>query len=425
MDKTLILQEVKIMNNNVNIKSFFLSLSELLDKGNKSISQHQLRTSYIAWKIGEELDLSKVQLNNLLIAALIHDIGALSLEDKLNIYNSKAEDIFLHSYQGWYVLQKINGFDEIANTVKFHHTSYKELGDNEILAQIINISDYIDRLISNSENFLIQKDSIIEAIMANENFHPKLKNIVLKVANPEKFWFDLDSGNMINILAQAPLCEKKLNEDLIKSLAFLVKDIVDFKSPFTVSHSNSVMYCAYTLGQALDFNEQELNDLVLSALLHDVGKLTVPTAIIMKNGALTKLEKTIMMQHPYYTYRFLKNAGYSKRIYYPAASHHEGLDGKGYPFKFDSKNLSIAEKLLAVCDIFVALVEDRPYRKGMSLEGVEKILRDLSNFKLEKEYVELILQHKTELIQGIKEMEIMYKGEFEIFKNILKTYGNN
>jgi chromosome segregation ATPase len=74
-------------------------------------------------------------------------------------------------------------------------------------------------------------------------------------------------------------------------LAFLIKDIVDFKSPFTVSHSNAVMYCAYTLGKILNFGEHELNNLVLSALLHDVGKLTVPTAIIMKNGALTKLEK--------------------------------------------------------------------------------------------------------------------------------------
>ncbi len=77
------------MNNNVNLKSFFLSLSELLDKGNKSISQHQLRTAYIAWKIGEKIDLSEIQLNNLLIAALVHDIGALSLEDKLNIYHLK------------------------------------------------------------------------------------------------------------------------------------------------------------------------------------------------------------------------------------------------------------------------------------------------------------------------------------------------
>lgn len=412
------------MNNNVNLKSFFLSLSELLDKGNKSISQHQLRTAYIAWKIGEKIDLSEIQLNNLLIAALVHDIGALSLEDKLNIYHSEAEDIFLHSYQGWYVLQKINGFSEIANAVKYHHTSYKELGDNEILAQIINISDYIDRLLSNSQVFLMQKDFVIEAVTTNENLHPKLKNIILTIANPEKFWFDLNSDNIINILFQAPICEKKLEDDLIKSLAFLIKDIVDFKSPFTVSHSNAVMYCAYTLGKILNFGEHELNNLVLSALLHDVGKLTVPTAIIMKNGALTKLEKAIMMQHPYYTYRFLKNAGYSKNIYYPAASHHEGLDGKGYPFKFSAKNLNISEKLLAVCDIFVALVEDRPYRKGMSLESVEKILRDLCNFKLDKDYVELILKHKLELIQGIKDMEIMHKGEYEIFKNILKTYKN-
>ncbi len=117
----------------------------------------------------------------------------------------------------------------------------------------------------------MQKDFVIEAVTTNKNLHPKLKNIILTIANPEKFWFDLSSDNIISIFSQDPISEKKLEDDLIKSLAFLIKDIVDFKSPFTVSHSNAVMYCAYTLGKILNFGEHELNNLALSALLHDVG----------------------------------------------------------------------------------------------------------------------------------------------------------
>lgn len=410
------------MENQVSLKSFFLSLSSLLDKGNRDISEHQLRTSYIAWKIGEKYGLDSIQLNHLIIASLIHDIGALTLEEKSSIYYSSLENEELHSYKGWYVLQKIPNFSEIANTVKHHHTSYKKLGENNILAQIINIADSLDRLIKTDIHLLVQKDKIIENIINNEDFHPKLKNIVIDITKPEKFWFDISDNNLLYHLNDSPICEIPVNKETMISLAYLIKDIVDFKSPFTVAHSNGVMYCALTLGEKLNFSQQDLETLVLAALFHDVGKITVPNNIIMKNGPLNHLEKSIMMQHPYYTYRFLKNAGYSKEIYYAASTHHEGLDGKGYPFKFDAQRLTELEKIMAVCDVFVALVEDRPYRKGMSMVNVEHILNDLSNSKLDKNYVKEILEIRFILIEGMKDINLMSKGEFEIFKEVIKIY---
>lgn len=410
------------MINKVSLKSFFLSLSSLLDNGDKSISNHQLRTAFIAWKIGKNYGLDTSDMNNLIIAALVHDVGVLSIEEKIKIDLSKLEEKNFHSYKGWYILQKVPNFSVIAESVKYHHTSYKKLGDKQIIAQIINISDNLERLIDRNNNILEQKDRIIGKLLNDEELHPTLKKIVLDIGNPEKFWFDLVNENFLFHFNNAPICDKPVSNDLMNGLSFLIKDIIDFKSPFTVAHSTAVMYCAHTLGAELGYSGEELNNLTIAGLLHDVGKLTVPTNILMKNGPLTKLEKSIVMQHPYYSYRFLKDAGYSKEIYYAASCHHEGLDGKGYPFKFDAYKLSEFSKIMAVCDVFVALFEDRPYRKGLSKETIEKILGDLSGTKLDEDLVEKILKLYEPITDGLKQMSIMYKAEYEIFQKILETY---
>lgn len=410
------------MLNQVSLKSFFLSLSSLLDNGDKSISNHQLRTAFIAWKIGKNYGLNLSEMNNLIIASLVHDIGVLSIEEKLEIDLSKLEEKIFHSYKGWYILQKVPEFMVIADSVKYHHTSYKKLGDKQIIAQIINISDNLERLINRDNHILEQKDRILETLTNDEHLHPEMKKIVLEIGSPERFWFDLVNENLLSHFYDVPICDKLVSKELMKSLSFLIKDIIDFKSPFTVAHSTAVMYCAYTLGAQLGYSEDDLDDLAIAGLLHDVGKLTVPSNILMKNGALSHLEKAVIMQHPYYTYRFLKEAGYSKKIYYAASCHHEGLDGNGYPFKFDTNRLSEFSKIMAVCDVFVALFEDRPYRKGLSRETIEKILGDLSGTKLDEDLVEKILKLYEPITDGLKQMSIMYKAEYEIFQKILETY---
>lgn len=406
----------------VSLKSFFLSLSSLLDNGDNGISNHQLRTTFIAWKIGESYGLDALAMNNLIIASLIHDIGALSPEEKEDVYLSKFEEKNLHSYQGWYILQKVPTLAIVADSVKYHHTSYKMLGDKQIIAQIINISDSLEREIDKKINILEQKDRILDILMKDENLHPTLKKIVLDLGNPEKFWFDLIYVNLLTYFENAPISHEYVSKEIITSLSFLIRDIIDFKSPFTTAHSIAVMYCAYNLGVELGYCEEDLDNLALAGLLHDVGKITVPTKILMKNGPLTTLEKSVVKQHPYYTYRFLKEAGYSRQIYYGASCHHETLDGNGYPFKFDGDKLSEFSKVMAVCDVFVALFEDRPYRKGLSRETIEKIFADLADVKLDRNLINKLLELYDPLTSGLNQMNMMYKAEYEIFQNVLAKY---
>lgn len=398
------------MLNNVSFKSFFTSLSLLLDNGHSDLTKHQLNTAFITWKLGLELKLSPEELNSLLIASLIHDIGALSIEEKINIKTAPCPDGDYHPLRGWYILQQIPGFDEIANAVKYHHTPHIELGDSNLLGQIINLADTLEVSIDKSIPILEQKESLIEKIYRNTEFHPRVVKAFLKCSLPDKPWLDLVNPNLISFINKAPIDDRPLSKDMLIFLSFLVRDIIDFRSPFTVSHSLGVMFLMDYLSRIEGSDEEELIDLAIAGLLHDVGKLTIPNGIIMKEGPLNARERSIMNQHTYFTYRFLKDAGYSKKICLTAACHHERLDGSGYPFKFTQ--LDKLQKMMAACDVFIALIEERPYRKGLSKESIQNIMMNMIPNKIDTYFVKKLLSNYEPIKNGLDEIGLINKERY-------------
>ena len=410
--------------NSINLKDFFISLSNLLDLGDEYLSFHQIRTAFIAWKLGEKLDLSIVDLNKLIIGSLVHDIGAISLEEKVRLRNFAFEELDIHAYRGFYILQKIEGFADVAQMVRYHHMSYAELGEKEFLAQIINLSDSIERSIDREKTILEQKTEIIEKHANSEEFHPRIKQAFLEASLADKFWIDLSNPRIKELLYECSLCNVEVPKKMIMDLSFLIRDIIDFKSPFTLRHSIGVMFCVEEMGKKLNFSEDDICDLIISALLHDVGKLMIPTDIIMKPGPLDKWEKSKMDEHPYYTYMFLKEAGYSEKICVTASYHHEELGGRGYPFRLVENSIPIEARIMAVSDVFVALYEERPYRKSLSKDEITEIMNDYSEYKLDKKLVNLLLDSYEEIDADLLQMDYQLQKEYEIFSEIEKYYNN-
>ena len=406
------------MNSKVSLKSFFLTLSSLLDIGNSELVYHQIKTAFIAWRLGLELKLNDEQMNSLLIASLVHDIGAISLEEKIHLKHSVSDVENNHTFKGWYILKQVPNFENISEAVKYHHTSYKILNDNQILAQIINLSDKIEKLIISNVPILEQTKHILNTIKLDEDLHPMLIDSVLKIGGVEKYWLDLSNKNILSFFEKAPIDSSELSEKMLLSLSFLIKDIIDFKSPFTVSHSLGVMHCSSYLAKKEGVSSESLKEFAIAGLLHDVGKLTVPNSIIMKEGALTARERATMSQHSYYTYRFLKDAKYSKEICLSAACHHERLDGSGYPFKFESNKIGLLQRIMAVCDVFVALFEDRPYRKGLSRVSIEHIMYNLSPQKLDKYLVDKLLENYHSLNIELREINNINNARYAEIQQI-------
>lgn len=135
---------------------------------------------------------------------------------------------------------------------------------------------------------------------------------------------------------------------------------------YTFVHSVNVSAMAVIIGLAFDYDVNELKKLGLAALLHDIGKIKVDSALINKPGKLTAEEKLIMNKHSQYTYELLRERSeIDEAVALAAYQHHEKFDGTGYPQGLKGEEIVPFARIIAVADVYDALVTDRSYRKSM------------------------------------------------------------
>jgi HD-GYP domain-containing protein (c-di-GMP phosphodiesterase class II) len=164
-----------------------------------------------------------------------------------------------------------------------------------------------------------------------------------------------------------------LDIDQLQELAVVFGRIIDFRSPFTATHSTGVATSASSIAGLMGIGSDEIKLINIAGHLHDLGKLAVPPSILDKPGPLAPDEASVMRSHAYHTYRILEMVPGMETINAWAAFHHERVGGGGYPFM--PATLPLQARIIAVADVFTALSEDRPYRFGMSRPEVVAILR--------------------------------------------------
>lgn len=160
-------------------------------------------------------------------------------------------------------------------------------------------------------------------------------------------------------------------EEIAKSLA----GAIDAKDPYTKGHSTSVSRYSEALARAINLPEEEVERISLGALLHDVGKIGIPENVLKKPDKLSDDEWNIMKQHPVIGAEKVLQPNEALRDLIPIVKyHHEHVDGTGYPQRLKGEEIPLSARIVAVADAFHALVSDRPYRKGLSLDVACDIL---------------------------------------------------
>jgi putative two-component system response regulator len=193
---------------------------------------------------------------------------------------------------------------------------------------------------------------------------------------------------------------KKLNDNLtsIEYVLFSLARTVEAKDEYTQGHVERVSKLAITLGKKMELSDREMEALRYGGILHDIGKIAVPGDILNKPGPLSPEEWEVMKNHPVAGYNIClplkKNLGYALEV---IRHHHEKLDGSGYPDGLKNEEISATARIMAVVDIYDALVTDRPYREGMPLEKAVEILKQEANSgKLDK----VVVGHLIEVVSG-------------------------
>ncbi|MBL8575991.1 MAG: HD-GYP domain-containing protein [Mesorhizobium sp.] len=151
-----------------------------------------------------------------------------------------------------------------------------------------------------------------------------------------------------------------------------ILNLTKLKTKDETSFQHSIAVCALVglFARNLKLDGKLVRMLCLSALLHDIGKVRIPTTILTKNGVLTADEIAVMQTHPHKGYEILaKSSGLPDLVGKVALHHHEKLDGSGYPSGLKGDEISAAARIIAICDVFDALTSVRPYKKGASPEA--------------------------------------------------------
>ena len=162
---------------------------------------------------------------------------------------------------------------------------------------------------------------------------------------------------------------------------------VDNKDRYTCRHSEDVMEYGLLIAREIGLGEHEQHTLAMAALLHDVGKIGVPDAILRKPGTLTDMEFTAIKQHPQLGAIMVSSVAGLEETLDAVRHHHERWDGAGYPFGLREKEIPLMARLLAVADAFSAMTTDRPYRRGMSRDKALLILEAGSGVQWDPEFV--------------------------------------
>lgn len=169
----------------------------------------------------------------------------------------------------------------------------------------------------------------------------------------------------------------ELERNLENVVRALVK-AVEAKDPYTAGHSERVMQYSVWLGEAIGLGPYELRILELGTLVHDVGKIGIPDAILTKPDRLTEEEYAIIKKHPEYGVNIIGNIDLFRECLPIVRWHHERLDGKGYPDGLKGDEIPLLVRISAIADIFDAMTSTRAYRRGMDLEKVLEIMNSVS-----------------------------------------------
>lgn len=227
---------------------------------------------------------------------------------------------------------------------------------------------------------------------------------VLQVLNKREGVFTRYDEDLISAFgAQAAVCIERTRllaerELTFKSVLKVLAAAIDARDPVTAGHSERVARYAINMARALGWSEKEIRVLDYAAALHDIGKIGVRDDVLLKPGKLSPEEFDKMKRHALYTKEILDQVYFGRdyrAIPHIASSHHERMDGKGYPRGVSGDQLSTAARILCIADVFDACTAyDRPYKRAMTVDESLAILEQGKGSAFDPALVDLFREKK-------------------------------
>src|SRR5207244_423774 len=187
---------------------------------------------------------------------------------------------------------------------------------------------------------------------------------------------------------------KQLEEQtsaLRKSVICAFNQLLDLKDLSTGVHSTRLAEWAIRVARKLNVPEDRLYQVEVAALLHDVGKIGVPDAILKKAAPLTAEERTVINRHPEYSWSILRLFSGLEEASLYALHHHESVDGSGYPAGLKGHDIPLVSRIVSVIDAYAAMFSKRFYRKGLPHDEAIRRLLESSGTQFDRDVVQIFI----------------------------------
>ena len=241
---------------------------------------------------------------------------------------------------------------------------------------------------------IFSPDSIRSKLAVIPIFHDEKRAASLLITRDE--FSDLDKEALGMLADQAGVALKSMigmerQEQMYQGTLMALTRSVDAKSRWTAGHSSRVARLAEAMARKLELPAQTVQTIRISALLHDIGKLGIPEAILDKPGRLTDEEFALIKSHPEKGDNIIKDIPGFEDIRQAVRHHHEKWDGSGYPDGLKGEEIPLIARILTLADVYDAVTEDRPYRKGFSKEKLLQFLEEQRGALFDPELLDVFL----------------------------------
>jgi len=390
------------------------------------LHQHALRVGEGCVMIGQKIGMNPKILQRMYYAGILHDIGKISIDPQLLGKKGKLTDkdfktIEQHSVNGSRILSPLPGMSKLALWVRWHHEKLDGSGypdgllKNEIPieVQVLSAIDCFDSLqtprVDRDRYDQEEAFNIIEQGKGIQ-FNPDILDLLMEMVEEKTFVPGKSSDEFLRLKEEfidVPITHYSglyFEDEGIYPILRIFAQVIDAKHHYTRGHSTRVSIISKYIAEEMNLPPEDIIRADVAGLLHDAGKVSVPTEILDKPGRPTSTEWEKIKGHPGSSFDILSRITTLKDIAEIVSSHHERYDGKGYPNGLKGDEIPIIAQIIALADTYDAITSSRSYREGQPDELAYKITRENLGTQFNPDIGKIFLDTSPKCIKALFDM---------------------